>query len=190
MRGNSMASPKTSSRTTRKTSQVVDKIGFIEKQLDLAISTFIDQFKLIIQIVTALVVANITILGYAISTKTAGMMFVGALIPVMISYVLYMASQFMTPIIYTASNLENKYNTRENDFLISTFLSHVISIDYLKALNKIGAIEDPDERFKKLRKLGLPIFNRRSFQIALIILSIEELLLPYVLHTYFGWQYF
>jgi len=184
-----MASLKRVTQNTRKTINV-DEFSFIEKQIDRATSTFMDQFKLVIQIVTALVVANITILGYAIGTKTAGMIYAGALVPITIIYVLYVASQFMTPIIYTAVNLENKYSQKKNDFLISTFLSYVLSRDYLNSLNKISTIENPDERFRKLRKLGFPIFNRRSFQIALLILSLEELVLPFLLHYYFGWQYF
>ena len=100
---------------------------FAAKELELAIGTFREQFSLLIQIATVLVIANVTVGGYAISEKIAGLLFFTALFPFSILFVSSGIRRYMLPIVYTAVAIEHKYGQDEIDWLASTFGKFVLS---------------------------------------------------------------
>jgi hypothetical protein len=56
---------------------------FLRQQLDQAIQTYRSALTVLVQIMTVLIVANVTVWGYAINYKIAGMIFIGAVFPLL-----------------------------------------------------------------------------------------------------------
>ena len=163
---------------------------FIKQQIDQAVKTFLAQFAILVQVLTILAVANVTIIGYAINEKFSGALFIGGFIPLSMMYVLYGGSKFMVPIIYSAAMLENKLGAENKSLLISTFVGYMVSPEYLSQLTKIDEIKDDEERISSLHNIGFPIFRRRRFNAILIFSSIVQFTSPFLMSYYFGWKLF
>lgn len=167
-------------------------LEFVRLQLGHAITTYQAIWSSLIQILTVLMIANATILGYAITTKIAGVMLLGAFFPIMIFAVELMANKRALPVIYTAISLEQKYGIANTDWLGSTFISVTMSPDYLKRLQVIAAIEDPTERIEKLKHAPLPLFKgiySYLLPIGIVLISLLQLIAPFFLWR-LGWRMF
>jgi hypothetical protein len=167
------------------------KSEFARTQFDQAVETFRTQISLIIQIATVLVVANATVVGYAMSQRTSGILFVGILFPIIILFLADTIFRSTVPIIYTAVSLELEYGNGGSDWLASTFLAFIAPAKYVEKLKAICSIENDDERAKQLRSLASPLFGKRSrMKLTLIMIAFLELIAPLILYLVFGWPLF
>ena len=91
-----------------------------------AISAYRAQYAQFVQMTTVLIVANVTIIAYAATTKIAGILFIGAIFPILMFYTHNRTNKMMLPMLYTAIGLENKYGKGSSDWLITTLLSYLI----------------------------------------------------------------
>lgn len=167
-------------------------LEFVRLQLGLAITTYQAIWSSLIQIITVLMIANATILGYAITTKIAGIMFLGAFFPVMIIAVELMANKRALPVIYTAISLEQKFGIDNTDWLGSTFISVTMSPDYLKQLQNIAANTNPEERIEQLKHTPIPLFRGiYSYLLpsGIVLVSLLQLIAPFFLWR-LGWRMF
>lgn len=173
-------------------SSQITKQDFIKLQIDQAIKTLRTQLSLGTQIATLLIIADVSIVGYAINNKIAGILFIGALFPIMFWIIYYRLKRLMLPVIYTAVTLENKYGGDDSDWLVSTFVSTIISVEYIESLKEISKIQDPVERIESLKKLGLPKFfgATKVFTTIFFIVLFLQLLLPIILYRIFEWRFF
>jgi hypothetical protein len=179
-----------SSKRKRKQSNSAPSDDFTKQQVDQAIRTFLSQFTILIQVVTILVVANVTIVGYGISEKFGGALLIGSFIPLVIIYMMNGVSRYMIPIIFSAVNLEDQLAEGRKVLLISTFVSFAASAEYLAQLKKIADIRDNDKKMEELHKMKFPMFARRRFNLILMLISATELVIPFYLSTYQGWKLF
>jgi hypothetical protein len=163
---------------------------FANLQLKECIETFRSQFNLLIQIFTVFMLANVTILGFAISNQISGILLVGAIIPILLLYVAYGGSKFMLPVLYTAILLEKKYGERNTDYLASTFISTMISVDFLNRLQEISRIKNFDERTTTLKRQKFTLIYRRKFRALLIFISIGQVAVAILLNIVFSWPLF
>lgn len=167
-----------------------EKLGFVKSQLEQAFETFRVQFSLLTQVASVLVLADVTVIGYAISTKNAGILLIGALFPIIIRRVAQFASKLMLPVIYSAVSLETKYGGAGEDWLASTFLG-VLSIEYIEELKSISTIQDTHQRMAKLRLSPLILFGKGSkTRLILLLVTLSQIIAPVVLFLFFNWQLF
>jgi len=132
---------------------------FIRLQIEQSMETYRAQFSLLVQVLTVMIVGDITVIGYGVNARSAGVMLVGALFPILGIYITYRVNKLMMPVIYTAVTLEQKLGKEEADWLASTFVATVSSLELVNTMKQIGQEHDPSERLKKLRRVKLPIIG-------------------------------
>ncbi len=171
---------------------LVDKAGFVKTQLEQAFETFRVQFSLLVQVITILVLGDVTIIGYAISAQIAGIILIGIIFPLMTLYILYRMSRLAIPVIYTAISIENKYGGDDTDWLASTYASTMMTVEFVTKLKAISSIQDAAERTQQLRHLKAPLVggSKGLTRIALVILAIGQIVAPVILALYFNWRLF
>jgi len=174
----------------RKSLNIDDVENLVQVQLKEGIETLRSGFKLLIEIMTIFVVANVSILGYAISQTISGIILIGALCPLAIIFIIYGASKFMLPIVYTIVSIEEMYEAHGLDLLGSTFLSVTISSDFIDQLRKIRLIKNNDSRMMALRNLRFRLVDRKSFRIILYVISLSEIICAILLKNCFYWPLF
>ena len=104
-------------------------------QLTQAMETYRLQLSLLVTIITVLVVANATVVGYAITTQIASIFFIGSLFPTGIIVAARIIFGLSLPIIYTAVNIERNYiGVADMDWLASTFISVSVAPEYYDRL--------------------------------------------------------
>jgi hypothetical protein len=165
-----------------------DEIEFARLEFGQAIETFRTQFSLAIQILTVFVVADVTIIGYAISSQIAGIFIAGALIPLMMILVIVGVGKFMIPVLYTAAIIESRYGKRNIDWLVSTFTSVVVSSKFIRRIQDISRIDNHEERIALLKKQRLEMIDRPHFRALLFVLSLLHIVSAAVLNIFFGWR--
>lgn len=167
------------------------EVEFVRLQLEQALETYRTQFSLMIQVATVLVIADVTIVGYAISARIAGILLIGAIFPTIILGIMHSAGKWMLPIIYNAVSLESKYGGANIDWLASTLLSTIVSTEYVDRLRSISSIRNADERIAQLRRVPEPLLGIRSkTRLTLILIAIGQVIAPAILSLVFGWRLF
>ncbi len=164
---------------------------FLRLQYQQALETYRAQLTLLVQIITVLVLADVTMVGFAINSATSGMIVVGAVFPVMILIIISYVFRLSAPILYVAVNIEEKFPSISADLLASTFVSSVIGSEYLHNLRAIVATLDPEERIRMRRELPAPIFRVRRIsrtKTALMLITLAQLLAPIPLYYLFCWH--
>ena len=137
-----------------------------------------------------MVLADVTIVGYAITAQIAGVLFVGILCPLMIQFILRGADRRMLPIIYSAVRLEVRYGGDVEDWLATTFLSNAISFEHVAKIKYICSIPDQNERMKQLRQIKGSIFGEKKVWLFLIIITMGHIIAPVILFLTFQWRFF
>jgi hypothetical protein len=162
---------------------------FVRMQIEQSVETYRTQFSLLIQAITVLVLGNVTVAGYALSTQRASILFIGSLFPMMILYVMYRINKLMIPIVYTAVSLEQKYGAARTDWLASTFLATAVSADGVSILREISAEQDYTLRIGRLRTVRMPLMGsgKGLTRAALALASVGQLVAPIVLNLVFRW---
>jgi hypothetical protein len=155
-----------------------------------------DAYRLVItltsQFITVLVVANVTLIGYAISQRVAGILLVGPIFPAGIIVAVLVGRRSALPIAYTVVNLEYKYGRRAADWLGSTFVSIFVNAAYVDELLEVGRIADFHERMARLRKMRGPLVGsgRGIVRASMILVALVQAAAAIVLWLYFGWRMF
>src|SRR5258708_6442225 len=110
-----------------------------------------------VQIMTVLVLANVTLAGYAIGNHIAGILLIGPLFPIGMVGVVLINARLALPLIYAFINLERKYGHDQADWLGKTFFSFIINPRFVQRALEIGDMPEWSERFSQLRKMPIPI---------------------------------
>lgn len=94
-------------------------------QLQLAIDTYKAQYTLLVALVTALVGADVTFLGYAIRDQNGWICLLGLFFAFAVFAVRRIVYEAMLPVIFTAISIESKYSERSDEpmGLMTTFVS-------------------------------------------------------------------
>ena len=165
---------------------------FAMMQCEQTYATLRTQLNLLIQVITILVVANVTILGFAVSQKLASAFLVAALFPAAVLFVSYIVFRLATPLYYTAVGLETIYGNQEMSWLVSTFASFVVSEQYVIELREISQLSDAAQKRARLDSLPKPWIGTGGgyARFALILLAVAQVALAIVLAVFFDWQFF
>lgn len=169
-----------------------DKAEFARVEVAQAIETFRTQFSWLIQIITLLVLADVTVVGYAISEQIASVLLIGAVFPIMIIYARNRVNRLMVPVIYSAISIEHEYGGTKSDWLMATFLALTNSPDYVEALVTLSAEKDKNQWIQKYREVRQPILGigKGLTHTALILITFGQLILPVILALFFNWRLF
>ena len=165
---------------------------FIRLQFEQAVETFRAQFSLYVQGATVLVIANMTLISYAISTQIAGVLLVGPVFPLAVLFSAYAIGKLQLPIAYTAVSLEDRYAAPDVDWLVSTFLATTFSAEYVTRLRSINAIQDPAARVQRLRSVSPQWVGsgKRIGRTLLLLAALGQVVAPFLLIHFFNWRWF
>lgn len=168
-----------------------DNIEFIKVEIEQAMETYRSLFSLSIHILTILIIANATVVGYSISARISGTLLICPLFPIMMIILAVYMFKLSLPIIFVVISLENKFGKANKDWLATTFISSIIGIKYIEELITISKIKNQEDRIKKLKLVKIPILGSGYGVIrgTLIILAIIQTIAPFVLTTYFNWRF-
>jgi hypothetical protein len=156
--------------------------SLIEKEITEALMSYRTSYTLLTQFITVLLIANVSILGFAFDSHNSALFFLGSICPIIILFIRLKVGQRMLPIIYTAFHLEQKLCKENIDLLSTTYIETAFSSSY-KPLQRINYLETHEERMKELKKIinsyHYVLFNRTFLfgTIAYICMSIFQIIL-------------
>jgi hypothetical protein len=161
---------------------------FEAKELLQTIRTF---FPILVQALSVMVIASITVIGYAIANKTAGILIVGAVIDVVSLGVLTVVDAWLlSPLYYRVVTLRKKLGPEGLEF-VYIFLATYYYPSMPGELEKLAEIKDPEERTRKLHRLFLPTSKGLRQRVILCGSSaIGHLVAIALLVNLFGWNMF
>ena len=167
-------------------------VDFVKLQFEQSMEMYHKQFSLFVQIGIVLVVGNITIIGYAFSTRSAGVLLVGVLFPILVFWLMQRFERMMLPVLFTAVSLEYRYGRSNADWLASTFLSAAVSPEALNAIQSISTEQDYTKRIERLRKVNIsPMGKGKGLSRAgLLLVALGQVVAPIILALVFQWQLF
>jgi hypothetical protein len=169
----------------------VNNPEFIKIQFQETIELFRSQLMMLVQAGTFLLLADVTVIGYAMNTRIAGILFIGTLFPIMLWFLITRMNQMMLPVLFTALSLEHRYGDREGDWLASTFLSTLASPEYQEGLRRLTSIADRTERMTQLRQIPGPLTAKLGILPAVpLVGTAGHLVMPVILSLFFGWRVF
>lgn len=100
-------------------------------------NTFRTQVTLVVQIITALIIANITLAGFAFENKSALLLILGAFFPLTILLLVFFAKRLMTPFIENCISIEKKYLNEKDTKMITDFVKKTQKKKVQKNLDKL-----------------------------------------------------
>ncbi len=158
----------------------------IEIELQEAFVTFRTQFNLLVQVIAALMAANVAFLGYALTLGKAGVIAIGAIFPLGLLVALSRAHKLMAPILYSTLILEETHLGPQTGVMYD-FLSYVHGQDYVSRLLKLRSIEGIETRRKALRKIPFVMGDRGVIRIVCWLAAVGQITLTVVLWRVFHW---
>jgi len=161
---------------------------FLKFQGEQMFETYRMHYSQAMQLIATVTIVDVTLVGYSISTQIAGILFIGALCPLLVEVIVQVAGQRILPILYSLVSLEMKYGGGNDDWLASTFVAHDMSPDYVGKLRSISLVTDTNMRIAQLRRMRMPLFSSIAFRIMLLVIAVGQILISLVLSIYFGWR--
>jgi len=166
--------------------------SFIEKELELAIETIRIQFSIAINVLTVMVLANITLIGYSFNSQSAGILLLGSILPFIMYKVILSAKKYMVPVAFTAIYLEKEYGEKKDSYIALTFINFILGQKVLNELNEIAALKTHEERMQLLKKINRK-YHWTPFGIVsklIITITLVQLLSPLLFILFLNWKWF
>jgi len=148
-------------------------------------------FTLLAQALSVLVAANVTVIGYAITTQTAGVLFVGAFVDLFAWFVMTtLDAVLLAPVYYRAIALRRQLGGESLGFF-PVFLATYYRASLPDELEELTKISDVKVRTRKLCGLFTPSLRRFQKRVFLFggFAALQLLSIP-VLVNWFGWRMF
>ena len=166
-------------------------LDFLKTQYDNAVQAYLNLFSQLVNIITILVIAEVTLVGFAITEKTAGLLFVGAIFPITILMLLRWIQNLQRSIAYTVILIEDKLKVSGIDGFAHSVLGMNYSVEFVDAMKRIGSMSDPGERMTSLRKSrSRSTIIYRLGLIGAFLAILVFIVAPLVLITFPGWKMF
>jgi hypothetical protein len=165
---------------------------FVIAQLQQMSESYRLVITLTVQIITVLVLANVTLVGYAMGRSLAGILLIGPIFPLGIITTVYVAGRMGLPLIYTYINLERKYGHDQADWLGRSFFSVFINHRWVERALKIGELPDWSQRFAEMRRLPLPVVGtgKGIIRACLGLVALGQVAAAFILWGFFDWDMF
>ncbi len=158
-------------------------------QLQQSIETYRLQMSLLVQVCTVLILADASVVGYAIQQRLAGIIWVGALFPLGMLMIIHIVVRLTLPIVATAVCIETKYKDPAVPGLVSTFLSYAVEPAFIDEIRSAMDKPTEEERAIALAEVPKPYLHNRGHLVryTLVFVVTMQLLVPFVLWRYAGW---
>jgi hypothetical protein len=158
-------------------------------QLQQAAETYRAQLSLMVQILTILVVADITLVGYAITAKSAAIVAIGTAFPLGMLYISWAVFKLSIPFFFIAVKIELNSGVQG---LFSTFLAFVQTPTYLSELRDIAASGTFQEQIAKLRKMKIPSVRAGKLHGRILMFGVAaaQIMAALAVHYWIGWGWF
>jgi len=166
--------------------------SFAKIELEQAFADIRSHYTILIQITTALIIANITIISYSLSLKNAGLILICSFFPAFIFFLCYYIGKMITPLIYTAISIERHFNLPKVDWVVTTYNINFNSLKKIEKLQTLAEVTSYNDRMKALSKIKIPILGKATkllYVICAIVISIH-LILPFFLVRNYDWNFF
>jgi hypothetical protein len=158
-------------------------------QLQQSIETYRVQMTLLVQICGVFVLADGTMVGFAIQQRLAGIIWVGLVFPVTMFLIIRIVYRLTLPVIATAVTIETKYHDGDMTGLMSLFIALGVSQDILLQLRSTALFENEEARLKIYSDLKRPRFAGSSLtRFGLLVVTVGQVIAPLVLNGFFGWS--
>lgn len=128
-------------------------------QLQQCLETYRAQMSLLVQILTVLVVADATTVGYAVQQQLAGIIWVGLIFPVTMYFVIRTVFRLTLPVLATAISIEREYRDPAVLALMSTFAALAVAPESFERIETAIGIKQEAARLKALARLKRPSFG-------------------------------
>ncbi len=169
----------------------MDKDTLLELEIKEVFATLRTFLTLFVQALSVLAVANITVIGFAIANKTAGMFLLGALIDFFTLFIFIMMDVRMLSAVYYRATTLNKRLGKNNLEFFTDFFATYYRYSLPQELDNLTKIADAKTRTKKLHQLFLPSVKRFSNRYFMFIAAaVLQLCIIPVLINWFGWKMF
>lgn len=178
--------------STEKEPDPKPETAFIISQLQQHVETYRMILTITVQILTVLVLGNVTLVGYAISQQIAGILLIGPLFPVGIIITVFLVGHFAMPIIYSYLNLERKFGGDWADWLGKTFFSYMFTAKFVSQMLEAGSLPDWDKRYTALKKMPMVVVGtgKGIIRACLALVAVGQVAAAIVLWLYFDWRMF
>ena len=165
---------------------------FVRLQIQQSLDMYRSTISTLVQILTVLVIGDVTVAGFAMNQKSSGILIVGVVFPIIMYYLIYRINFILVSTFFTAVSLEQKYGGANENWLASTLLLHGISSDALEEMIEISKITDHKIRAKRLRKASVPPIRKGIglLRFSLITIAIGQLWAPFILAYLYQWKLF
>jgi hypothetical protein len=162
---------------------------FLIVQYEQAMETFRHGVTSLAQLVTVFVLADLTLLGFAIDNQIAGIIFLGALFPLFIMNSASVVGKLLAPTIFTAYCIEQKCG-EEISGLMHTGLRVNLPPEVAQKLEAVRAMTRVEAQAGQLRKIDISMFGRRKNIInsLLILVTLIQVMAPLLLTRCFSWR--
>ena len=140
--------------------------SFIEKELGEALNTYRIQHTLVVQLTTAMLIINVSVIGFALERCNPYLIIIGGICQLIVIIIRIKSYQLMIPIIYSAIHLEKIVKQPNIDWLMSTYAA-IISPKLYIDFEILSLIPDKKDRIDKLcivsRKFQNTAINQSNF---------------------------
>jgi len=148
---------------------------------------------LTIQVLTVLVVADVTLLGFAFERQSAIILFLTGFLPISGAIAFHRMAFYMKPVMYSSLHLERRFRLPSGDLLATSLFGMQLSNDVLTQIYDIGDEQDFDTRMQRLARLRLGNDRRAVHGVGrglIITAAVLQFLGAIVLGWLAGWTWF
>ena len=159
------------------------QIELVRIKLEQSAETIRSYLTLLTQIITVIVVANVTTIGFAIQSKQGVILFIGAIYYFGIWISFWIFGRLISVPVYTIFCLENEFQDNQLDWPSISSLPFNLSYEFVEKLYSMRESNNSKIKFNKINRLRVPILGplQRIVNIILIFLACLQIIIPIIL---------
>lgn len=146
------------------------ELGEFQKiQLEQSMETFRMIQNKIFMVISGLIVANVTIIGFAIEKQKPLIALIGIACYLLMWFYIKICRRFMIAAITTAMSIEEKYGEKDIHWLVTSSIEKTANKEVRTKISNIGKLENQNERLEELQKLSLTGFTVNKWLMDILI---------------------
>lgn len=169
-----------------------EEFEFLKLQYENSINGYLAFFNQMVTVFTIVLIAFITLMGFAFENKNAGLIFLGTVLLIAsYGYASWNRKQQFT-MLFTSTIIENMINPQGFDGYMITYIGHNYGKDLVDKFIDVGSERNFEERLITLKSLPSLLKPTLFYRIGVVVLTIFALILllsPFLLHKYLGWDF-
>lgn len=160
-------------------------------QYENSIKVYLAILSQLATVLTIVLIAFVTLIGFAFNNKNAGIIFLGVVFPVFIYFYMRRNREQQFSMLYTATIIEDMINPNGFDGYMKTYVGYNYGKELTDKFLDVKNGKNFEERLSKLKDLKRPWTTSYKLGIVgLFISALIFLILPIVLSLIFRWTLF